>query len=125
MRLTLVESRAKLGGVATKPVTLDIGDREFRCVPLTEADFIDQAAIYVILCVGEKGKWRVLDVGQSGELGTRIESHDRRDCWEEECATGNIWVCVYPMPSKRYSKQDRLNLEAALRRQYDPPCGKR
>lgn len=101
-----------------------IGGRPFVCVPLSQADFVDVAAIYVIICVAQGGSWKVLDVGQSGQLGTRINTHDREGCWERNC-NGSIWVCVYRMPSLHYTKQDRENLEADLRRQYNPPCGKR
>lgn len=102
-----------------------IGDQTFVCVPLKDADFKDVAAIYVILCVQQGGVWTVLDVGQTGELGTRIDSHDRRACWERNCPGKNIWVCVYPMPSSRYTKEDRLEFEQSLRTKYDPSCGKR
>ncbi len=108
------------------PVAVTISGRAFSCVRLAEADFRDVAAIYVILCVKPDSSWTVLDVGQTGELGTRIDSHDRRECWARNCETKNIWVCVYPMPSTRYSPQDRRALEAEVRRQYNPvPCGQR
>lgn len=108
-----------------EPVPLTIGGKSFSCVRLANADFKDVAAIYVVLCVGEGGSWTVLDVGQSGELGARIDSHDRRECWSGNCPGGNIWVCVYPMPSSRYTKQDRRQLERSIRDQYRPACGKR
>lgn len=43
-----------------------IGGVEFACVRLSEADFSDFAAVYVILVVSADGSWKVLDVGQSG-----------------------------------------------------------
>ncbi len=107
-------------------VAVTIGGRSFSCVPLAEANFADVAAIYVIICVNPDKSWRVLDIGQTGELGTRIDSHDRRLCWNTKCETNNIWVCVHPMPSSIYSAADRRALEAALRGQYNPvPCGQR
>lgn len=102
-----------------------IGGLSFACVRLANADFADVAAIYVILCVDQNGGWTVLDVGQSGELGTRIDSHDRQGCWSRNCPSGNIWVCVYCMPSNKYTKEDRMRLEKTLRDQYNPSCGKR
>ena len=107
------------------PTQVTISNRSFSCVPLIQADLRDVAAVYVILCVAQGGSWIVLDVGQTGELGSRIDDHDRRQCWSRNCASGNIWVCVYPMPSDRYSRQERLNLEAEVRRQYNPLCGRR
>lgn len=102
-----------------------IGGYPFVCVPLTEADFSDVAAIYVILCVAQGGSWTVLDVGQSGQVGNRIDDHDRKDCWDRNCSNKNIWVCVYRTPSTQYTKQQREQLESALRAQLNPKCGKR
>ncbi len=102
---------------------LTIAGYPFICVRLAEADFRDIAAIYVIICVGEDRNWTVLDVGQSGELGTRIDSHTRKECWTRSCPTGNIWVCVYRMPSNQNTKEDRLKLETYIRQQTKPICG--
>ena len=104
--------------------SLIIGDVSFSCVPLGQADLRNVAAVYVVICVREDRSWTALDVGQSGEVGTRIDSHDRRDCWTKNCPTGNIWVCVYQMPADRYTKEQRLEFETKLRRLYDPTCGK-
>jgi hypothetical protein len=95
------------------------------CVALSEADFADVAAVYVVLCVATDGSWTVLDVGQSGEVGSRIDEHERRQCWERNCPNGKIWVCVYRMPTATYTQADRLRVEAELRQKYNPPCGKR
>ncbi|MBT9156853.1 MAG: hypothetical protein DDT37_01844 [Firmicutes bacterium] len=82
-----------------------IGGYPFVCVSLTQADFLDVTAIYVILCVAQDGSWTVLDVGQSGQVGSRIDEHDRKGCWERNCPNKNIWMCVYRMPSTQYTKQ--------------------
>jgi hypothetical protein len=104
---------------------LTIGGRTFACVSLSEADFTDVAAVYVVLCVAQDGSWTVLDVGQSGQAGSQIYDHDRSGCWAMNCANNNIWVGVYRMPSSQYTRQDREWLEAQIRSQYQPPCGKR
>lgn len=109
----------------SKTTTLTIDGLPCVCVPLSDADFSDIAAIYIIICVHPGGTWTIIDIGQSGELGSRIDSHDRRDCWKRKCTSGNIWVCVYPMPTDRYSKQDRLNIEHRLRSQHKNLCGER
>lgn len=105
--------------------SLTISGYAFQCVPLSDADFNDVAAIYVIICVSSGGSWVVIDVGQSGELGSRIDNHDRKSCWERKCKSGNIWVCVYKMPTATYTKADRLALEDRLRGMYTNLCGKR
>ena len=108
--------------MATK---LMIGGKPFVCVRLSEADFTDVAAVYVILCVEQNGSWTVLDVGQSGQVGSRIDDHDRKECWDRKCPSKNIWVCVYRMPSSQFTREDREQFEAQLRKQYNPLCGKR
>jgi len=111
--------------MASQPVTVNIGGYPFQCVRLAEADFRDVAGVYVILCVAQGGSWTVLDVGQSGELETRFDSHPRKPCWETNCPSKNIWVCVYPMPSDAFTKEQRLDREVSLRNQYKPPRGER
>ncbi len=105
-------------------VDVTIGGKIFACVRLSEADFTDIAAVYVILCMAHDGSWTVLDVGQSGQVGSRIDDHDRKACWVRNCAN-NIWVCVYRMPSSQYTRQDRERFEAELRSRYRPECGSR
>lgn len=101
-----------------------IYDLQFMCVKLSEADFSDFAAIYVILCIDKEGTSKVIDVGQSGELGSRIDSHDRKECWKKYLPDCNIWVCIYRMPSSKYSKEQRVSLEGNIRDYYKPVCGK-
>lgn len=112
-----------MGDKKIVPVTIE--GKTFQCVKLSDADFKDIAAIYVIICVDKDGSWTVLDVGQSGELGERMDSHDRKQCWLNNCPNKNVWVCIYPMPSKDHSKQDRLDLEGKLRDALKPTCGKK
>jgi hypothetical protein len=109
----------------SKSVNVTIANYTFVCVRLSDADFNDTAAVYVILCVAEDRNWKVLDVGQSSELGSRIDNHERKACWLRNCPNNNIWVCVYSMPSDRYSRENRVALEKLIRQKYAPPCGER
>jgi hypothetical protein len=104
-------------------VNVTIGSLHCVCVPLADADFKDVAAIYIIICVVRDNAWFIIDIGQSGHLGTRIDGHDRKECWRRECPNGTIWVCAYPMPSA--TEQQRVELERQLRIMYRPSCGKR
>lgn len=106
-------------------VELNIGGYPFACVGLADADFREVAAIYAVICVSEDHSWTVLDVGQSGELRQRIDAHDRMQCWEEKCASKNIWVCIHRMLSSQYTKEERLKLENYLRQNLNPLCGSR
>jgi hypothetical protein len=99
---------------------MTVGRYQFARVPLSQADFSDTSAVYVILCDSGESS-RVIDVGETGELGTRIDNHERRDCWARSCQNGTLWVGVYPMRGQ--TRATRLAVEAELRQQYNPPCG--
>jgi hypothetical protein len=112
--------------MAKAPVVVNIGGKQFECLPLSEARFADVAGVYVILCVARGGSWTVtdvLDVGESGQVGSRIEEHERKEQWLDNCRNNTVWVGLHKMPSKMYAPEDRRSLERALRRQYQPPCG--
>lgn len=106
-------------------VNLTIGGYVFTCVPLGQADLSDVAAVYVLICVAGDGTWKVLDIGQAGQLENPLERHDREECWHNECSNDNIWVCVHRMPIEEYTAQDRLERENRLRRRYTLPCGQK
>ncbi|MEQ8524713.1 hypothetical protein [Gracilimonas sp.] len=104
--------------------TVTINERTFNAYKLEGTTFNNIAAIYVIICVDNQGKWFIVDVGETGELGDRIENHDRRDCWAKNC-DHTLWVCVLSTPSKQYTQKDRLLIEAEIRDQHNPPCGQK
>ncbi len=83
----------------------------------------NRAAVYVIICRKSDQKNYVTDVGESGETGKRIATHERRPCWERNC-NGTLSVYLRYMPtSEGYTAADRRQLERKIRQQYDPPCG--
>jgi hypothetical protein len=45
----------------------------------------NRAAVYAILHKSSDGKYYVVDVGESGEVGVRLANHDRRSCWDRIC----------------------------------------
>lgn len=108
-----------------EPTNLTIDGYAFACVRLSDADFKDVAAIYVIICVASGGSWTVIDVGQTGQLGTRIDTHERIDCWGKKCPNGNIWVCIHRMPSDKYTEEDRRKREKEIRSKHTNLCGER
>ena len=79
----------------------------------------DRSGVYVILCqTGDK--LRVIDVGESARLRTRVETHDRKECWEDECR-GHIKYAAYYIEHGK--KPSRVDVERDIRNLYDPPCG--
>lgn len=99
-----------------------IGGKPFECVKLSEADFADNSAIYVVLCYQRNRSWTILDVGRVGPVGTRIDDYEKYASWVSSCTKDNLWVCIYRMPSPQYTREDREQFEAQLRKEYEPLC---
>lgn len=72
------------------------------------------AAVYVIV----DDILKVIDVGQTDDLNNRFPNHPRSKLWQNN-KTGEIHLYIYQMSNK----EDRLNLESKVRKQYNPPCG--
>jgi len=93
-------------------------------------DVPPRAGIYMVIAgrYGEEG-WRIstyklLDIGQSGDSGVRLDTHDRRPCWEDETPSGyTILYKFAPMASRDYDRTDRRIVECCLRSHERPPCG--
>ena len=81
-----------------------------------EKEIIDRAAVYVILSASDN----VVDVGQSGEAGTRLSTHDRKSCWDRN---GGKWFAVMWTPSDEYTVEERRAIEKRIREEENPPCG--
>jgi hypothetical protein len=62
----------------------------------------------------------LVDVGESAEVKSRIENHDRKDCWPKYC-TGTLTASVLYTPNLHQA--GRRKIEQAIRDQYQPPCG--
>jgi len=76
----------------------------------------DRSGVYVILCNS-----RLIDVGESASVKSRIESHDRRDCWEKNCS-GSIRFAVHYTPNLQ--QLGRMEIEQEIRRSHRGiPCG--
>jgi hypothetical protein len=81
----------------------------------------DRSGVYAIHCRRDE-KYYLIDVGESATVKTRVENHDRRDCWRQNCS-GTLTVAAYYTPNLQ--QPGRMEIEQELRREYDPPCGKR
>jgi hypothetical protein len=80
----------------------------------------DDGGLYVLLDRRADGNWYVVDVGESGQIKTRIEGHDRRDSWLR-VRTGILGVAVLYTPG--WTPDQRRVLERAVRSRYEPACG--
>lgn len=87
---------------------------------LNGTNFNNVAAAYVIYTV-LNGRTVWLDVGETDELGNRLSSHERRDCWVNNARGGELYVGV----KQESSEFQRRNVEADLRNKLLPLCGER
>jgi len=90
-----------------------------------------RAGIYMVIA-GSKtsdGNWGVpsyelLDIGQSGDTGVRLDTHSRKDCWNDKKSLNKTILFKFAaMPSEDYNEMDRRIVECCLRAHTWPPCG--
>lgn len=82
----------------------------------------DRSGVYAILDKRVDGKYYIVDVGESSQVKTRVENHDRKDCWQRNCR-GTLHVAVLYTPNLQ--QPGRSEIEQEIRHQYNPPCGER
>ena len=63
-----------------------------------------------------------LDCGEAENVRNRIETHDRKDCWEEK-KKGSLVYYQHLTPGK--DKSGRMEIEGKIRDQIDFPCPKK
>jgi len=81
----------------------------------------DRSGVYAILCE-ENGKLYLIDVGESSEVRTRVETHDRKACWERNCS-GIIKYAAYYIEYGK--KPSRVEVKQDIRDNYNIPCGEK
>lgn len=102
-------------------MSMTIGQYEFEGPYDNTGPLQDRSGVYVIMCLRD-GKYYVLDVGESAQVKTRVDNHDRKDSWRQNC-NSTLVVAVYYTPNLQSS--ERVSIEKAIRTQYNPPCGER
>ena len=101
-------------------MSITIGKHQFEGPYTNTSELGNRSGVYAILCVNE-GKYSMIDVGESSEVRSRVENHDREDCWHRNCS-GTLAIAAYYTPNQQQS--GRMVIEQEIRRQYKPPCGK-
>lgn len=72
---------------------------------------------------GDANTYSLIDVGESSEVKTRVENHDRAGCWSKNCKN-TLKYAVYYTPHKQQA--GRKEIEQDIRGKFDNiPCGKR
>lgn len=101
-------------------MSIEVGKYTFEGPYTTPEKLEDRAGVYAIHCYRDD-KYSLIDVGESATVKSRVETHDRKDCWKRECA-GTLMVSVYYTPNLQQA--GRMQIEQEIRDQYNPPCGK-
>ena len=78
----------------------------------------NRSGVYAILCENQ-GQHTVIDIGESADVRTRVESHDRRDCWTSNCS-GRLMAAVLYTPNAQQA--GRVEIEQELRGLLKQPC---
>ncbi len=82
-----------------------------------------RSGVYAVLSRAKNNdKWTVLDVGESHDVKTRVENHERAPCWKRN-NKGAIGYAPYYTPNKQQA--ERVKIEQEIRAEYNPPCGDR
>lgn len=102
-------------------MSINIGNYRFEG-PYTDTNKLqDKSGIYAILCHRDQ-KYLLIDVGESANIKTRIENHDRENCWSKNCL-GTLTVSVLYTPNLH--RTARLEIEQEIRNKFNTPCGYR
>lgn len=102
-------------------MTITIGDYTFEGPYTNTSSLKDNSGVYAIHCNRDENYY-LIDVGESSTVKSRVDNHDRADCWKNNCS-GTLTVSVLYTPNKQQG--GRMEIEQELRNQYNPPCGNR
>lgn len=78
-----------------------------------------ESGVYLVSTKNPDGKHQVLDVGESGNVNSRVATHDRREQWKAKVRDGLFVSAHY------CDEATRMALEKELRDFLNPPCGDR
>ena len=81
----------------------------------------DRAGVYVILTATGGGWYNVLDVGESENVRSRVQNHDRQACWMRNARAGGILYAALYMAGS--TPDQRRVVERTIRDTCKPPCG--
>ena len=102
-------------------MSINIGRHSFEG-PYSDTDYLqNRSGIYAILD-DQSSTTYVVDIGESADVKSRVESHDRKDCWQRN-HRGTLKIAVLYTPNLQQS--GRMAIEQELRDKFQPVCGVR
>lgn len=102
-------------------MTIEIGQFTFEGPYRTTDKLKDKSGVYAILCLSNE-KYYPVDVGESSEVKSRVENHDRQSCWKRSCNSTLVVAVLY---TPHLQQAGRREIEQKIRNQFDLPCGQR
>lgn len=101
-------------------MAITIGNLSFDGPFTGASELLPRSGVYAILGRAAAGSnWIVVDVGESGDVKSRVETHDRKPQWQG-AGHAALGVAAYYC-----DVATRMQVEQALRKQYNPACGDR
>lgn len=101
-------------------MAINIGNYAFEGPFLNAGALFARSGVYAILGKSiSAAPWNVVDIGESGDVACRVSSHDRFEDWKRQGHASLAVAALYCNASAR------MRIEAALRAQFNPPCGDR
>ena len=82
-------------------------------------DLEDRVGVYAIICKKDDGLYLV-DVGESAKVKTSVETHDRKDCWNQNCQDTLVFAAHYTPDTQQ---SGRKIIEVQIRSKYKTGCG--
>lgn len=88
--------------------------------PYLKPDYLrDEAGVYLVCCENTDELF-VLDVGQSGNVRERLKSHERSDCWFDNCFREQVrYSATY---THNLPEGERIRIEQLIRQLAKPLC---
>lgn len=101
-------------------MSIQIGRWQFQGPYSHTSNLYDRSGVYAIIDKRRNGINYVIDVGESATVKTRVETHDRADCWARN-QYGTLTVAVLYTPNVQ--QVGRRAIEQDIRSLYPPACG--
>lgn len=100
---------------------LNVGKYEFEG-PYPNTDSLQDASGLYVIVDNVNGQNKPIDCGESATVKTRVDNHDRSDCWKRN-SSGTLMVAVLYTP--HLQSTGRVAIEKEIRDEYEFPCGDR
>ena len=117
-RVNAAEASAHSMSKDTLSMTIQIDQWNFTGPFNNTGEVNSRSGVYAILTrPNSTAQYNLVDAGESGDLRSRLDAHDRKECWRRNNA-GELAVAVLYC-----DERSRMAVEARLRTTFNPACG--